>query len=498
MLQRFVLALTLVIGLGAPAAPQDLRSGRLDLDLQGQFRIVKGNVSQPAFIRGVYDTGIGPYDTADAWDAALFLPSTDIRGTRGLGTIPINMYLNYHRGADDVQQIRALMDALGSSPDHPDRNVMWLQTTNCFAGTSYLSLPFSTEVLPGFIDGIKDHPQLAGYYIMDECDDSLIPETRAHHALLLGADPASKTFAVPIAYPNRDPAPWTQPSTEGPTASFFATDPYVIYGSDKGLGYPHFLVADEIARLRDRVSASDPIVAVLQFFKFGGGGRLPTYDEMRHHAYSAIVEGVQGLFWWEVGVNGLRASTTKTADIARMMGYLEKLVQELAGLEPALLASAETSSATIVCCNPTPTTDWTPLSWRLAAVQRDMDLVKRASYAAVVWYDDERKALLRGDISLSPMLHSAHALRFGAQNVQKHDVRYRASVVNGFGYLIAYNYSNLSYPSVTFQWSGTPSAIERVGDRANAPTLGPGSDTASRQFSDSFGPYQVRIYRLNP
>ena len=74
MLQRFVLALTLtvvlVIGLGAPAAPQTEkpRSG-LGLDgQQGQFLIDRfDNLGpRPAFIRGVYDTGIGPYDTADA------------------------------------------------------------------------------------------------------------------------------------------------------------------------------------------------------------------------------------------------------------------------------------------------------------------------------------------------------------------------------------------------------------------------------------------------
>ena len=494
MLQRSAFALTLIvtliIGLVVPASPQD-RFG-LEMDGAGQFMIGRN----PAFIRGVYDTGIGPFDTADAWDVALFRSGGDTRTTRGLETIPLNMYLNYHRGEDTADQINALMDALGR------HGVMWLQTTNCFSGTNYDAVRFSTEHIPDFITEIKEHTQLAGYYIMDECDDFLVDETYEHHAALTSADSLSKTFAVPIAYPDRDPAVWTSPKNP-PTASFFGTNPYVVYGSDKGLNYPHFLVADEIARLRDRVPLTDPIVAVLQFFKFGGGGRLPTWFELRHHVYSAIVEGVQGAFWWEIGVNGLRSSTTKTTDISRMMGYLKDLVQELAELEPALLASAQTSSATIVCCNPTPTTEWTPVKWRLAAVERNMQLVKRASYAAVVWYDNERKALLAPvpDLSSSPMLSSPYALKFG---VQKHDVRYRTSDVNGVGYLIAYNYSNLSYQTVTFEWTdGTPTTIQRFPETetAPAPTLvvvpsPDGSDSGKRQFTDSFGPYQVRIYRL--
>ncbi|HEU4370498.1 MAG TPA: hypothetical protein VFV05_19945 [Methylomirabilota bacterium] len=339
------------------------------------------------------------------------------------------------------------------------------------------------------MEAIKSHPQLAGYYIMDECADVLIQETQAHHAALLTADPDSLTLAVPIAAPDRDPTPWTKPANGMPAASFFGTDPYPIYGSDKGLGFPHFLVADEIARLRDSSPQPDPIVAVLQFFKFGGGGRLPTYEEMRMHAYSSIVEGVQGILWWEIGVNGLRSSTTKTPDIARMMGYLQTLTTELAFLEPALLADADPLLAGIVEAHAD------PAAWRLAALQRNMNLVKRASYAAVVWYDNERLALGRGDLTLSPMLHDPNDRTVLKTGVQSHDVRYRASIANGVGYLIAYNYGNLTH-SVTFDWNTAASTVSRVGDTTAAPSLVP-SATGSR-FSDTFGPYQVRVYVLTP
>jgi hypothetical protein len=477
-MHRFMLALAVILTLVAAAALPAAEAAGLETDGQGYFKIQ----GQRAFVRGVYDTGVGPYGSASAWEQALFTPGGDIRTTRGLENIPLNMYLNYHRGADNADEINALMDAL------QNHGMLWLQTTNCYSATSYTSGAFSTEQKPGFIDAIRNHPQLAGYYIMDECVDTLIPETQQHHANLLAADPASLTFAVPIAAPDRDPRPWTKPAGV-PTASFFGTDPYPIYGSDKGLGYPHFLVADEIARLRDSVPASDPIVAVLQFFKFGGGGRLPTYDELRMHAYSSIVEGVQGIFWWEIGVNGLRSSTTKTPEIARMMGYLETLATELESLEPALTVDTDASLANIVDPNAN------PVKWRIAAVERNMQLAKRASYAAVVWYDNERIALGQGDLRLSPMLHDPDDPTVLKPGVQSHDVRYRASLANNKGYLIAYNYSN-GTQTVTFDWNSAASTIARVGDTASVPALTPNGSGV--RFTDTFGPYQVRIYVFTP
>jgi hypothetical protein len=477
-----MMAVALVAGAVAPAG-----AGGLGFDGQGHF-VVKG---APRFVLGTYDTGIGPFDTADQAEAAIFTTGGNIRTTRALQNLPLNVYLNYHRGADSAAQINALMDALGR------HEVLWLQTSNCYSSTSYTTPGFATEQ-SGFIDAIKMHPQLAGYYIMDECDDFLIPETQAHHASLGGVQPqdgpgaaeaATTTFAVPIADPARDPGPWTAPASGGPTASFFGTDPYTIYGSDKGTGgYAHFEVADHIARLRSRVPKSDPVVGVLQFFKFGGGGRLPTLEEMRMHAYSAIVEGATGLFWWEIGVNGLRKSTTKDADIVRMMGYLERLTKEIAGIEPGLMAPADHTLVSIAG----DTHD--PVAWRKTALQRDMDLTARLSYATNQWYYAELTELNSGSLRLSPMLHdpettdtSLASLRADAQS---HDVRVRASVdAAGRGYVVAYNYGNATVP-VTFQWNGgTISRIDVVGE---------GRTLSGTSFKDTFAPYQAHVYVITP
>ena len=87
-------------------------------------------------------------------------------------------------------------------------------------------------------------------------------------------------FAVPVARGYRDPLYWVSPphgdprASSAPTADLFGTDPYPMYGSEPRTGYPHFEVADYIARLRDDVTRTKPVVGVLQFFKFGKAGRL--------------------------------------------------------------------------------------------------------------------------------------------------------------------------------------------------------------------------------
>lgn len=93
------------------------------------------------------------------------------------------------------------------------------------------------------------------------------------------------------------------------------------------------------------------------------------------------------------------------------------------------------------------------------------------------------------------MLHDPNDRTVLKTGVQSHDVRYRASIANGVGYLIAYNYGNLTH-SVTFDWNTAASTVSRVGDTTAAPSLVP-SATGSR-FSDTFGPYQVRVYVLTP
>src|SRR5207244_5561100 len=67
------------------------------------------------------------------------------------------------------------------------------------------------------------------------------------------------------------------------------------------------------------------------------GRSLP---EARSHAYMAIVEAAQGLWWWSLGDNALRlvCNNTWCPERTGYMNNLKSVVNEVAALEPALLA----------------------------------------------------------------------------------------------------------------------------------------------------------------
>jgi hypothetical protein len=484
-------------------------------DGTGRFQTADG---QKHFLVGVYDTGVGPFDSVEQAEAILFDTNGDLRSTRSLENLPaLNTYLNYHRGHDTKEQLWNLMGALKT------HGLLWLQTTNCFAGHSYLEPePDFSADQPGFLDGLFGldttgaTSQLAGYYIMDECENGLIPETQTHHANLttkhqqLGVS-APMNLAVGFAAPDREPGFWTRPAlncdpttmvpeecdaTWTPTASLFGTDPYPLYGREFRYGYPNFLVADYVARLRQWVRRSDPIVAVLQIFKFGGGGRLPTKGEMRMHVASAAVEGVQGVFWWELGVNGLRSTANRDNDVKRMLGYLKDVTDELKDIEPGLLAPADQGLGGIATACDRPST----IAWRRKAIVQNKKVIERYSYATLLWYDQEDQALAAGQLSRSPMLHDASSPSHDAlrPDAQCSDIRTRASFdsAGNRGYLVAYNYTSATVTG-NFVWNG-PVTLVAVKTNTGTTNLPGVSGAGPVLFSDTLGPYEARVYVITP
>src|SRR6185503_9408504 len=107
------------------------------------------------------------------------------------------------------------------------------------------------------------------------------------------------------------------------------------YGAEPTQGYSHFQVADYIAYTRSGVHHSRPVFAVLQFFKFTSDSRWPTAAEQRAHAIMSIVEGANGIFWWEIGQNGLQKDASQ---FATQMAILKANVNELAALETVIVA----------------------------------------------------------------------------------------------------------------------------------------------------------------
>jgi hypothetical protein len=69
-------------------------------------------------------------------------------------------------------------------------------------------------------------------------------------------------------------------------------------------------------------------------------------------------------------------------------------------------------------------------------------------------------------------------------------VRTLTKVVAGMGYVFAYNYTNASQP-VTFTWQSELAGVTESRDGRTLPVSG-------ATWTDTFGPYEARIYRVSP
>lgn len=417
-------------------------SNRGSFNAKGQLTIH----GRPRFVLGVYDSGGGYSSDPAQWEHQIF----EETGPRGLHDISINVYLNYHWGAVPITQTRVLLDVLER------HGISYLQTGNCFENGGWHRPGVGTFSIASeaYVKEYAKHPAALGYYIMDECADSLIEETTQHNRELHQWDPEGITLAVNYMAGYRDPTLWNN------TADIMGIDPYPLTGLDANTpfpfegpqpgGYTHFIVADFVSKLRAGARADRPVWAVLQMFKGTANTRMPTPDEMRAHAIMAIVEGAGGIFWWEVG-NGLRRNGTSETTAREYIGHLRTLVTELAGLESALLA--DNVNHFLVNNTRFPNA----VEGRLTQLKHN-DAVEWL-WSRKQWYRNEMAALQAGDLSKS-----------GGMLKDAGQVRTRAMIADGQGYVFAYNYKN-----------------EPVSVRFDVPLAG-------LSWSDEIGSYGGRIY----
>ena len=298
-------------------APGSARSS-MNVSFDAKNRVLVRGV--PRFVLGVYDSGSG-YSAQDAfWESQLWSPT----GERRMNDMKINFYLNYWYGEAPADAMKSLMANLQK------HGVMYLQTGNCFdkfpAGNNFLIN--SSEA---YVRDLGAHPGNGGYYTIDECQSALIPGAFAQYERLRRLDPDGITFSANFGNP--DLVLWRD------SADIISTDPYPMFGAQPAGGYNHRQVADWTARSREAVKSSRPIMTVLQFFKFTSQGRWPTLQEMRNHAWMSIVEGARGLWWWSLGDNALKnVCAGWCAEKTGYMNNLKAVVNEIAALEPALLA----------------------------------------------------------------------------------------------------------------------------------------------------------------
>jgi hypothetical protein len=274
----------------------------------------------PRFVLGVYDSG-SSYSTNDAfWENQLWSPT----GDRRMNDMRINFYLNYWFGEAPVDAMRALMSNLQR------HGVMYLQTGNCF--DKFAAGPqFNINGSDAYVRDLGTHPGSAGYYTIDECVSSLIPGAFTQYDRLRRLDPDSITFSTNFGNP--DLPLWRD------AADIVSTDPYPLFNSEPAGGYTHGQVGQWTARTREAVKDARPFMTVLQFFKFTSQGRWPNLQEMRNHAWMAIVEGARGLWWWSLGDNALKnVCSGWCAEKTTHMNNLKAVINEIADLEDVLLA----------------------------------------------------------------------------------------------------------------------------------------------------------------
>ena len=257
----------------------------------------------PRFVLGVYDSGVpGNGD----WERRLWSAA----GERRMHGLKINMYVNHGAGA-------AALGALTSNLD--THGVAYLQSGHCFAASPAGPNKFAAAA--------------SGYYTVDECAPSLMPGVFAEYQRLKRLDPASVTVAA-LAPSAPGASPWRD------SADIIATTTYPMLGAEPAGGYAHARVAEATIAARDAVKGARPHMTVLQFARLTSQGRWPSRSEMRDHAWMAIVEGASGLWWWSLGDNALLATCAGwCAEKTQHMDDLKAVVNEIADLEPALLAA---------------------------------------------------------------------------------------------------------------------------------------------------------------
>jgi hypothetical protein len=355
----------------------------------------------PRFVLGVYDAAAEYGATESFWERQLWSPT----GTRRMGDLKLNMYLNSWYARADATAVKSLMASLQK------RGVMYLQTAPCVAASPATPGNFPSATTSNAYVHIAAHPAGAGHHTIDECS-RVVPEAFAQYQRLKQLDRDGITLAALAGGP-AEAALWRE------AADVLSTGTYPMYGPEPTGGYRHVVVAEAATAARQAVRNARPFMTVLPVSALGAFGRAPTVHEMRSHAYMAIVEGARGLWWWGLGDNALKAVCAGwCAEKATHMANLQSVVNEIASLERALVA------------------------------------------------EDAPGAL--------------------TSNSDPAAIRTKVKVVDGTGYLFAYNGTSAPV-TAAFSWSMAPA---RVTVHAENRTI----NAADGGFSDTFQPYEAHVY----
>lgn len=295
-----------------------LRAGmKAYIDPANNAHFLDGN---PHFVLGIYDTT--GYST---------LPSYYTAELAAIAQAPINMMINYYVANSPTAAIKAYVAAM-----KPFGIAFLPDLEGFYTGSSIFptanAKEFGTndpdQLTTDYVSTFASNPGVVGYYVQDEPQISVQPQTFHQYGLVKAADPSGFTFAV-VNQPTRA-GMWRD------TVDVLGVDPYPIVYANPSI--------DNLAEVGDwtrsayqAVHGSRPVWTVIQFFQATTQSAWPTEQQLHDMSWMAIVEGATGLFYWEYGIRGLYL-VKDPVQKAALYQELSDVTKEIKSLEPVLLS----------------------------------------------------------------------------------------------------------------------------------------------------------------
>ncbi len=279
---------------------------------------------------------------------------------------------------------------------------------------------------PSFIKSISGHPNFAGFKEMDEAYPEMAPKVfEKAKDYHRALDPDGFCFGV--ANKASQLFYWRD------ILDFPFVDCYPVRDVSPA---PLEKIAGRVRAIAEEIRKYRPFGVQLQFYKHPTASEWPTQKQFRNMSYMAIIEGANGILYYSIG---------ERADAA----------EELPSVCQPGVSDPDS-------------TLWCP---------------KR------VEYHERIKAVMNELMGIEPALTSIDRPELLVGNSNPTKIPTRVKFVDDKGYLLAYNYTNVSQVA-TFTWEQNPSNVSVYSEDREVPV-----DGAS--FTDSFGPYEVHVYVIS-
>ena len=179
-----------------------------------------------------------------------------------------------------------------------EANALGIQASISLTRTENCSYPWTAAQVQNFVNAIKNHPAVWGWYLADEPElgpsgvHTYLATNPGYYPAVKSADPNHPVWLV---FSGRAQSGWND------VTDIVAIDTYPSYGaaefenSQVRYSYDTWKSGHEYAEANKK----GPFIAVVQ--GFGGGHGLwddITFAEERYHVFTAVVTGVQRILFW--------------------------------------------------------------------------------------------------------------------------------------------------------------------------------------------------------